>query len=432
MPGETEEVLAGEWQIPEETTQENLPAVVEEPETAATEPEPREVERTESEPESREDLERLAAEEGETEVILSELEDKPEITLEDLRRLNREGLSDDELVEVAKANGLEVKGYEVRETRSKVTPAPVQRNFKVFAPSGKEATDLGNVSADSFVNLARIQYKANGELQLKTFPELVRLAQLGHHNEARLAQVVADRAMALQQNEVLRAEVAKANSERTQFAQILGDQTGELFLKAQELYLRNLHQPAPAPTTETPAVVQARGIQYYQSNIMPALIKIQADYPTTKLEEIDKVAQWLISQEPLATMPKDQAWERLKWIVNTRIPQMIEEAGHIRKGTDVNIVPSVATRPGDVPPMRAIPGTQDSPDKLENLRLKAELGNARREATKGKLRRAPTMDRVGPEGQGGRKSATDNLSAQLSEKGMTAQRAKEILWDLKE
>lgn len=373
---------------------------------------------------SREELEAEAFSEGETNVVLADLEAQDVLTLDDLKRLpEARGVSDDELLELAVAAGLKVAGAELVPA-AEVRPA-TNRPWKWYGKDGKETTDLAKVSAADFL-AGQIGYRAINADQKRTFDEIVRLAQLGHHNEQRMAQVMSDRNMLAEQVQTAGSEVARANQERQAWNAILADQTGSSFLRAQEKYFAALAQ-APTTTGPSQAEVNAQGVIFYQSNIFPALQKISAAYPGSNLSEIDKMAQYLIGQEPLAAMPKDQAWERIKYIINSQIPAMLEEAGYGLAGAPAptNVVPSINTRPG---PTAA--GVAASPKSVaEQKKLLAENANLKRALAKQKLAAAPSL---GGRGHGGEPLDTDDASSNLEKRlaGMSSSQAKEFLRSL--
>lgn len=413
MPNDVE--LAGQWQeVEDEDTQLDTSAsteiaIVAEPEVDLTL--------------SREELEAEAASEGETNVVLAELEDRDELTLADLKRLpEAKGVSDDELIEMAVAAGLKVAGTEIV-AAEKV--APVTRNWKVYGKDGKEVTNFAKMSAADLI-AATIGYRAINSDQKRTFDEVVRLAQLGHHNEQRMAQVMSDRNMLAERVQLAGTELAKADQERQAWQTILADQTGSSFLKAQERYFEAL-RVAPQVNGPSQAEVQATGIVFYQNTIFPALQAVASAYPGSNLTEIDKMAQYLLAQEPLAAMDKNAAWERIKYIVNSQIPAMLEEAGFRVAGApepvQPNIVPSINTRPGAVGSVPA--GATKS--VAEQKRLLAENANLKRALAKKR-----NMPGIGPRGHGGdliSEEQSGNLEKRLE--GMSSSDAKAFLRSLK-
>jgi hypothetical protein len=412
-------ILAGEWEEPENTEVE-----IETPEPSgkevATRPEEESTEVAEAT--SREDLELEAAREGELDVLLDDLTGK-DLTIEDLRSLpDAEGFSDEELVEMAVEAGL-IEAPEKETTGKEV--ATTEHSWRLLDPKGNDVTKeaLGMTVGDFIAKGGLVGYKAMNTQQARSFDELVRLAQLGHLNETKVQQLVEDRGILSRQAMALAEQVRAAQVREQQFHAILADTTGVSFLKAQEAYMKSLANPAPV-ATEAPEVQEARGLIWYQQNVMPALQQMASVYGAD-VGELDKLCQYLIGQEPKQLLTV----ERVKQIVNVMLPNALETAGYVQKprGTNGRVVPSIATR-GVTETAEVVPSVNTPRSRTEELRLRAENANLKRALSKQKLGKAPG---AGNRGAPPLREATavDRMEKDLD--GMTAQEAREYLRGLR-
>src|SRR2546428_5854969 len=127
--------------------------------------------------------------------VLEEVAAKEDVTVEDLRRVGGEDaddLSDDELLaEWKKAQ----EGDEVK------------LPFPVYDAEGNKVTDISKLTLnDLLTGKVQIGYQAMGKEQKKALIDLIRTASLGHYNESKMANVMAERSAAYQTLQQLRAE----------------------------------------------------------------------------------------------------------------------------------------------------------------------------------------------------------------------------------
>src|SRR6266850_227589 len=329
---------------------------------------------------SRDELEAQADAEGRLEVALSDLEDKTDLTLDDLRTLPDANLfTDEELVEMARKTGLIAAADDDEPGTAVAGP----RAWHILDGNNKDITASAlKMTVEKFLaSGAKVGYRAMNTNQSRSFDELVRLAQLGHLNENKISQLVQDRSLLARQNAALVQQVQQDNTVAAQWRAILADQTGVSFLKAQERYLQELARPSAPAAVEAPEVTEARGYMWYQTNVLPALHRI-ADVYGADVAELDKLAQWMLGQEPAQLLSP----ERVQQIINNDLVAAVEQTGYVADPAKLAaIVPSINTPRGNgLTPNTIVPsvGTNPGQRRQEELRLRAENANLKRQLSK--------------------------------------------------
>jgi hypothetical protein len=259
------------------------------------------------------------------------------LTIEDLRRLpGAEKYSDEEL-------------EALWEEASK---PPVQRPYKIY-DGDKEVSDLSKMTAEQLLN-ATFGYSANKKEQRRNFEQLIRVAQLGHHDEARLNQLLAERNDFHKrwQDSTKELEGKSSLEKKWNWAlEQLANGNADPIQQMANAFAEKLRQPPEETESEAPqsqAQIDAQGAEVYYGRIVPALQAIAKDYGA-KAEEIKAVFDNFLNNEPEDVLTE----QKIADFIDIQIPRMLEDAGY---------------RVGGIQP------PSDTPNELEQLRKEnAEL-----------------------------------------------------------
>jgi hypothetical protein len=157
---------------------------------------------------SREEMLESAFEEGAEESVIEELVSKEgELTVEDLRKLpGSEDYSDEELM----AEWKKVSGA-TGEAAAEAFKSPVP----LYDEKGNKVEDVSKITVQDLLSgKVHFGYNANGKEQRKALEAVLRVAQLGHHNEQRYAGTIAERNQVLKQYQEASEKVTKYEADR--------------------------------------------------------------------------------------------------------------------------------------------------------------------------------------------------------------------------
>ena len=224
---------------------------------------------------------------------------------------------------------------------------------------------------------ARLKYQADGQEQIHSVEDLLRLASRLPNVENRSQILQEQRNAAAKNLAEAQAVVDESKKDKEYWTWIMQDPTGQRFVEAQEKFqAAGPGTPVAEPATEaapeySPEVVE-RGTAYYQQTIVPYIKDLAsrytpdgqaptADYTRQMENEIDRNFRFLAEAD--AGFLTEQ---RLSEILERDIPFLIQQA---RIQTYVSSETPAAEQ--------------------ENIELKAELANLRTERAKEKLKGAP-------------------------------------------
>lgn len=276
--------------------------------------------------------------------VLDELSQKDgEITIDDLRRLpGSEGQTDAELTAAWEASRVDdaIEADDDKEGAAAAQIAAVTggeavqtaRGWKVYDDKGVEIADLSKMTAADFLK-HKIGYNANGAEHRKSLDELTRVASYGHHNQAKLARVEAERERFYKELQEVRGENStRGERERllnyafTQF-HVGNEKPLKSLLDAYRTNMGGLptamQLPAPSSAPSSNRNLEADGLRYFHENIAPKADAIAQRYGA-KTEEVRRAVQQLIEREPGETLTED----KINDIITKEIPYLLEDAGY--------------------------------------------------------------------------------------------------------
>ncbi len=280
-------------------------------------------------------------ERAETDVRLDTLSGKSEVSVDDLRSLpGADKFTDAQLAamwqevqgKAAVANAPGATGEQPRgpdgkflpKSEAPATTAAQQRAWKALN-GDTEVTDFSKMTADELLKLT-FGYNANGKEQRRTFDELVRNAQLGHHNAEKMQTLEQERNTAYQNWKAKEAEAAELTNFKGTWNGALNAASRGNFAPLQTLldaYVQALDAPAPqtAPSAHSGVSpeVQQRGLEVYHRVVMPRAQELAAQFGLPA----DDVAQGimaLVEREPAEFMTQG----KLMQIMQHEIVQHIE------------------------------------------------------------------------------------------------------------
>lgn len=250
-------------------------------------------------------LEEAGAEAGQ-ESIFQELENKEELTVEDLRKLpGAEGLTDEQI----QAEWNKAVAAEANSANQQAQQETFKLPFPIYDKEGNKIDALEKISVrDLFEGKLQLGYNALGKEQRKTLAEAIRNASMGHWNEQKYNTTVEER------NRVA-SDLAKANEQIATFS----DQrkTWDAALTALSMGdinpMRQLVGAWQKELTKSPQAVpgyipveqvraereqEARGQQYINETITPAAIEIAKRYNADSNEVLAGIAHFIRNEPP--------------------------------------------------------------------------------------------------------------------------------------
>lgn len=363
--------------------------------------------------ESRQDMIDRVMEEGVQDGTITELAEKDgEITVEDLRKLpGAEDLTDEELLtEWNKAQA--AAGGEKGEDDEGGLPDKLP--FPLYDTKGNEIKDISKVSLSDFLTgKVQVGYQAMDKEQRKAFGDLVRVAQLGHHNEKQSASSRSERDIAIKQYREQKAQ----NDAWAQDRQVW-DKALTAYFQGNKAPMEALAKAYAAELSKMPAAnipgmisesdaralseANAAGQTFYYETIVPRTSDLAKQYGADP-KEVAQTALWLIDKEPQEFLTK----EKIEAILSYDLPRVIEEHGYKigQVGPNASQPVSANTRPD--------PKVAQLEKQIQELSATiAKQANARTAEARSKSRRVP------PAGGGSVPSAGDSMPAFKSREQM--------------
>lgn len=279
---------------------------------------------------SRDDIMAEAMADGEADAVIEELSSKESVTIADLRRIpGTDKLSDTDLTAMwaryQKGDGQEEK------VKEEVKAEPVKRGYKIYDDKGSEVVDLSKLTAEQFLAM-KFGYQALDKEQKKSFEELVRNASLGHYNESKQSQLIAERNKILEQLKKLEPEHKQFSGERQQLAKAL-----EAFARGDDKPIKKLAADYVAAMSAQPATVaedpqealelERAGMTFYYETLIPQAYGLAQEYGANP-QEVAKAIQFYLEQEP----EQFRTREKYEAIIKYEVPQLLESNGYARKG----------------------------------------------------------------------------------------------------
>lgn len=334
MPAKGTDIFAG-TELAEDGTevveQGNTEKVVETPEVQAPEREA-----------THEELRADAATDGESDAVIEQLSEKESVTVADLRRIpGTEGMSDAELTTMwarhQKAAQLEAKG-ETGEPAPVAAPAapPKPRGYKIYDDKDQEVVDLSKLTAEQFLAM-KFGYNAMDKEHKKNFEELVRNASLGHFNEQKQAQLVAERNKVFEQLKQLQPEHQRFTQERQQLAKAL-----EAYARGDDKPIKKIVQDYVAAISAQPQAavenpqetieLEREGMKFYYETLVPTAYGVATEYGANPQEVLNAI-KFYLEQEP----EEFRTREKYDAIIKYELPALLEQNGYARKGKEAPV-----------------------------------------------------------------------------------------------
>lgn len=362
---------------------------------------------------SRQDLIDETMNEGVQEAVISELAEKDgEITIEDLRKLpGAEDLSDEQLkAEWDKAVAGQGKAGAAGEDGEEA--GAVKLPFPLYDDKGNKIKDVSKLTLnDLFNGKVQISYQAMDKEQRKTFSDLVRVAQLGHHNETKIGTLLSERNAAYEQYKSAKGQNDSWAKDRqvwdaalTAYAQG-NTKPMEAIAKAYQAELAKMPAASvPGMVSESDAramaEANANGQTFFYETIVPRAIDLAKTYGADE-KEVANTALWLIEKEPPEFLTK----EKIQSILAFELPRVLEDHGYKTGGPGTTTPSPVQTGPD--PKVAALEA------QVKELSAAiAKQANSRTQAVREKTRKAP------PAGGGTTPGAGDNMPSFKSREAM--------------
>jgi hypothetical protein len=291
--------------------------------------------------ETRDDLYAQAETEGVEEGIIAELEAKPDLTIEDLRRIpGAEGMSDEKIKagwDKAQAEAARLAaGGKPGEAGTDEFKLP----FPVYDAQGNKIDALDKISLrDLFEGKLQVGYQALGKEQRKTLTEALRNASQGHWNEQKYTTTLQERNTMAQQVAELQKQVSGFGDQRKVWdsaltALAMGN--AEPMKKLAQAYQTALTQmPTATPGMVSITDVQAEqrkveaGWQFINDTINPAAMDIAKRYDADPKEVVGAI-RYFIEREPPQFLTK----EKIESILNYEVPMAFEANGYTANGAE--------------------------------------------------------------------------------------------------
>jgi hypothetical protein len=277
---------------------------------------------------NRDEIFAAADEEADFNIAAEALEDKDEITIDDLRTLPgvTDEMSDDDVLAAWKEvqSGGEGDEEQIAAAAGAESAVKTSRGYKLYDESGQEIGDISKLSAEQLLK-SKIGYNANKSEQRKTLDEIVRVAQYGHLNEGKLSVAQRERDDALERltkQEPVLAEAMRVNGAVryavTQF--LLGDETHlKSFISA---FQKQMGAGGVTPAQQAPTQPDSSaGIKTYYEEILPSAYTV-ADRYGARREEMRAVVDNFINTTRNLTR------EKLNQYIEEEIPLILESQGY--------------------------------------------------------------------------------------------------------
>lgn len=250
--------------------------------------------------------------------ILAELEShEGDITIAELRKL-------------AEAAGEKHTDEELEAMwQAAQNPAPKATRSYKFYKDNNPVESLDGLTAEDILNL-QFGYKAMGQEQRKSLDEIIRVAQFGHFNESRLAQLQNDRNSLYEKYTEASSKSQQFEQERqlweyslTQYVQGNSqplEKLIEAFKNAQSAPPQFMQQQEQNPSTDYESQMAAQRVYYEQ--VVPQAMRLSQQYGANA-QEIANVIVAIADQEAEFMSP-----ERLEQIMTIELPYLLEQKGY--------------------------------------------------------------------------------------------------------
>lgn len=277
------------------------------------------------------------------ESVIDELAEKPDLTIEDLRRLPGADKLTDEQIEAqwkaaqataggdkGNAGAAETKTGEEAQDQTVKLPFPVYDAQGNKIPADK-VTVQGLLDGSLLIG-----YSALDKEQRKALTDVIRTASNGHWNEKKFQTAVDERNRAAAAQTQLEAKVREFEAaQKTWDAALTAFSLGNpepmkaligAFQKAIQA------QPAAAPgmipieQAKAAAEQERLGYQVHTEYIVPKAMEIAQRYGA-KFEEVLGAVRWYVEHEP----PQFFSREKLDAILQHEVPQLFESHGYVAK-----------------------------------------------------------------------------------------------------
>lgn len=210
-----------------------------------------------------------------------------------------------------------------------LNPPKNTRAYK-FYKDKDEVSDLDSLTASELLQL-QVSYNAMGKEQRRTFDEVIRNAQLGHFNEARMSQIQQQRDEMARRYSELEPKYQQQTRERqlleyalTQYS--MGNSGPmEQFIKAFQAETSKLPDFLHEETTDNSAM-EAAGQRVYYETVVPAAADLAARYGADQREIAQAILAY-VENEPEQFMSP----QRLQEIIYVDLPILLEKNGYTQE-----------------------------------------------------------------------------------------------------
>lgn len=235
-----------------------------------------------------------------------------DLTVEDLRKLPGADKHTDEELEQMWQEAL--------------NPPKQARSYK-FYKDNAEVEDLDSLSASELLQL-QVAYNAMGKEQRRSFDEVIRNAQLGHFNDARLNQIQQQRDEVYKQLQEIKPVYEQWGNDRkileyalTQYN--LGNpQPLEALINAFKAEAGRIPELVNR-SEDNSAQLEAAGQKVFYETVVPAASELASRYGADA-REIQQAILEYVEAEPDEFMTS----QRLQEIINVDLPMLLEKNGY--------------------------------------------------------------------------------------------------------